>query len=65
MFTLVTFPWPVPSANAPLIEMSSRPLRQPQQPARSAVTAGSLTAPGQDGPDSQTLQRRTLVAPRA
>jgi hypothetical protein len=43
MFTLITFPSPVPSANAPSIAMSSRPLPQPQQPAQPAVTAGSLT----------------------
>jgi len=43
MFTLITFPWPVPSANAPIIAMSSRPVPQPQQPTRPAVTTGSLT----------------------
>ena len=43
MFALITFPWPVPSANAPIIAMSSRPVPQPQQPTRPVVTAGSLT----------------------
>ena len=48
MFALITFPWPVPSANAPLVAISSRPVRQPQQPTPS-VTA------------DETLQR-SLVA---
>jgi hypothetical protein len=65
MFALVTFPWPVPSANVPLIAMGSRPVRQPPQPRRSAVTTGSLTSPCQDGPASHTAQRRSLVAPKA
>jgi hypothetical protein len=65
MFTLVTFPWPVPSANVPLIAMSSRALLQPQQPTRSEMTGGSLTSPDQDGPASETRQRRSLVAPMA
>ena len=62
MFTLVTFPWPVPSANVPLIAMSSRAV--PQQEARSAMTASSLTSDGQDGPTSETGHRRSLVAPK-
>lgn len=64
MFTLVTFPWPVPSANVPLIAMSCRALPQPQ-PTRSAMTGGIVTSQGQDGPASQTGQRRSLVAPKA
>ena len=62
MFTLVTFPWPLPSANVPLIEMSSRSVLQPPRP---AVTASSLTSDGHDGPDSQTEHRGSLAAPKA
>lgn len=65
MFALVTFPWPVPSANVPLIAMSSRAVPQPQQPKRSAANAGTLTSRGQDGPASNTGQRRNLAAPTA
>jgi hypothetical protein len=64
MFTLVTFPWPVPSANVPLIAMSSRAVPQ-QQPTRSALAADSLTSGGQDGPATGTGHRRSLVAPKA
>jgi hypothetical protein len=65
MFALVTFPWPLPSANVPFIAMSSCPVPQPQQPTRSAVTTGGLTSQSQDGPTSHTAQGRSLVAPRA
>lgn len=65
MFALVTFPWPVPSANVPLIAMSTRPLLPPQQPVRAAVTTGSPTPYDQDGPACETGQRGSLVAPRA
>jgi hypothetical protein len=50
MLALITFPWPVPSANAPLIAMSSRAGPQPHQPTRSAVTTGSLTSHDRDEP---------------
>jgi len=63
MFTLVAFPWPLPSANVPLIEISSRSVPQPQ-PARSAVTASSLTSDGQDEPASQTEHRGSLAVPK-
>jgi hypothetical protein len=49
MFSLITFPWPVPSANAPLIAISSRSVPQPQRPTP-LVTADT------------TAQRRSLVA---
>jgi hypothetical protein len=64
MFALVTFPWPVPSANVPFFAMNSRVVPQ-QQPTRSAVATGSLTAQCQDGPASHTGQRRSLLAPKA
>ena len=64
MFTLVAFPWPIPSANAPLVAIGSRALPQPQQPTRSAVAAGSVTSHGQGGPASEAEQHRSLVAPR-
>lgn len=62
MFALITFPWPVPSANVPLISISSRAASQPQGPARSAVTVGSLMSHGQDA--SEAGQHRSLAAPR-
>ena len=65
MFTLITFPWPVPSANVPLIAMSTRAVPQPQKPTRPAMTGGTLTSQGQDGPSGETAQRRSLVAPNA
>jgi len=41
MFTFITFPWPLPSANLPLFfVMNSRSVQGPPRP---AVTAGSLT----------------------
>ena len=63
MFTLVTFPWPLPSANVPLIEMSSRSVPQPQ-PTRSAVTATIMTSDGEDGPAGETEHRGSLAAPK-
>ena len=51
MFTLITFPWPVPSANAPVIAVSTRAVPQPEE-AEQSVTAG------------QTDQRISLVAPK-
>ena len=41
MFGLITFPWPVPSANVPLTAITSRPLPEPLQPVRPVVTAGA------------------------
>jgi hypothetical protein len=64
MFALIAFPWPVPSANVPLISISSRALPQPRQPTRSAVTAGSVPSHGQGGPASEAGQQKSLVAPR-
>jgi hypothetical protein len=63
MFTLVTFPWPLPSANVPLIEMSSRSVPQPR-PTQSAVTPSSLSPDGQDEPASLTGHRAGLAAPK-
>jgi len=41
MCILVAFPWPVASANVPLVAISSRSLPQLPEPARVLVTTGN------------------------
>jgi hypothetical protein len=41
MCIFVAFPWPVASANVPIIAISSRQVPQTPEPTRTPVTAGN------------------------
>jgi hypothetical protein len=61
MFAIVTFPWPVPSANVQLDGPGRRARRAPAT-ARTAATARDLSPAGRDGLAGES--RRAILTAR-